>query len=89
MHSLYVYIQFQQCTLYLFNKIAINFDINNKVRTNTFKRISYKFTGWNTRSDGTGDGYTENGKLIHVCDAIGRTVEYDLAEIDCEYIELK
>jgi hypothetical protein len=37
----------------------------------------------------TWNGYTENGKLIHVCDAIGRTVEYDLAEIDCEYIELK
>lgn len=37
----------------------------------------------------TWNGYTENGKLIHVCDAIGRTIEYDLAEIDCEYIELK
>ena len=37
----------------------------------------------------TWNGYTENGKLIHVCDTIGRTIEYDLAEIDCEYIELK
>jgi adenylate kinase family enzyme len=37
----------------------------------------------------TWNGYTENGKLIHVCDAIGRTIEYDLAQIDCEYIELK
>ena len=37
----------------------------------------------------TWNGYTENGKLIHVCDAIGRTIEYNLAEIDCEYIELK
>jgi hypothetical protein len=37
----------------------------------------------------TWNGYTENGKLVHVCDAIGRTIEYDLAEIDCEYIELK
>ena len=37
----------------------------------------------------TWNGYTENGKLIHVCDAIGTTIEYNLAEIDCEYIELK
>lgn len=37
----------------------------------------------------TWNGYTENGKLVHVCDAIGRTIEYNLAEIDCEYIELK
>ena len=37
----------------------------------------------------TWKGYTEGNKLIHVCEAIGRTVEYDLASLDCEYMEIK
>ena len=38
----------------------------------------------------TWNGYTtKDGKLIHVQNAIGKTKEYDLASIDCAYIELK
>lgn len=37
----------------------------------------------------TWNGYTKNGKLVHVCEAINRNVEYDLATIDCEYMEIK
>ncbi len=37
----------------------------------------------------TWNGYTKNGKLIHICDALNTEVEYDLASVDCMYIELK
>lgn len=37
----------------------------------------------------TWNGYIENGKLYHICDALGKTLEYDLASIDCAYMELK
>ena len=37
----------------------------------------------------TWNGYTEGDKLIHVCEAIDRVVEYDLKDIDCEYMEIK
>ena len=36
----------------------------------------------------TWNGYTENGKLIHVCDKLQKDFEYDL-EDDYAYIELK
>lgn len=37
----------------------------------------------------TWNGYIENGKLYHICDVLGKTLEYDLASIDCAYMELK
>ena len=37
----------------------------------------------------TWNGYTDGNKLIHVCEKIGRNVEYDLTSIDCEYMEIK
>ncbi|MGM9970257.1 MAG: BREX-3 system P-loop-containing protein BrxF [Anaeroplasma sp.] len=37
----------------------------------------------------TWNGYTENGKLVHVCESLGKKIEYDLSEIDFEYMELK
>ena len=37
----------------------------------------------------TWNGYVEDGKLYHICDALGKTLEYDLASIDCAYMELK
>lgn len=37
----------------------------------------------------TWNGYTENGKLIHVCDALEKDFEYDLDTLDCSYMELK
>ena len=36
----------------------------------------------------TWNGYTENGKLIHVCDKLQKDFEYDLSD-DYAYIELK
>ena len=37
----------------------------------------------------TWNGYIENGKLYHICDALVNTLEYYLASIDCAYMELK
>lgn len=37
----------------------------------------------------TWNGYTENGKLIHVCDELEKDFEYDLSSIDFQYMELK
>ena len=36
----------------------------------------------------TWNGYTENGKLVHVCDKLQKDFEYDLSD-DFAYIELK
>ena len=37
----------------------------------------------------TWNGYTENGKLIHVCNKLEKDFEYDLDTINCAYMELK
>ena len=37
----------------------------------------------------TWNGYTKDDKLVHVCEALNREIEYDLASIDCAYLELK
>lgn len=37
----------------------------------------------------TWTGWTENGKLIHVCEELGTTIEYPLDQINCQYMELK
>ena len=37
----------------------------------------------------TWNGYIKGDKLVHVYEALGTEVEYDLAKIDCAYFELK
>ena len=37
----------------------------------------------------TWNGYTKDNKLYHVCTALNKTIEYNLNDIDCSYIELK
>lgn len=37
----------------------------------------------------TWNGYTKDDKLVHVCEALNKEIEYDLAAIDCAYLELK
>lgn len=36
------------------------------VEGNEFTKTGYKFTGWNTRQDGTGTGYSENATIAEV-----------------------
>ena len=37
----------------------------------------------------TWNGYTEDNKLVHVCEELGTTVSYNLEDIDCGFMELK
>ena len=68
----------------LIDKKAILYNKDSKIDLLDFlKDLSLKKTvvaTWN--------GYTENGKLIHVCDKLQKDFEYDLSD-EYAYIELK
>ena len=68
----------------LIDKKAILYNKDTKIDLLDFlKQLSLKKTviaTWN--------GYTENGKLIHVCDKLQKDFEYDISD-DFAYIELK
>ena len=68
----------------LIDKKAILYNKDSKIDLLDFlKELSLKkivIATWN--------GYTENGKLVHVCDKIQKDFEYDLSD-DFAYIELK
>jgi hypothetical protein len=68
----------------LIDKKAILYNKDSKIDLLDFlKQLSLKKTviaTWN--------GYTENGKLIHVCDKLQKDFEYDISD-DFAYIELK
>lgn len=69
----------------LIDKKKILYQKDSKIDLLDFlKELSTKktvITTWN--------GYTQNGKLIHVCEALNTEVEYDLSTMDCAYMELK
>jgi hypothetical protein len=68
----------------LIDKKAILYNKDSKIDLLDFlKQLSLKKTviaTWN--------GYTENGKLIHVCDKLQKDFEYEISD-DFAYIELK
>ena len=68
----------------LIDKKAILYNKDSKIDLLDFlKELSLKkivIATWN--------GYTEDGKLIHVCDKLQKDFEYDLSD-DFAYIELK
>ena len=68
----------------LIDKKAILYNKDSKIDLLDFlKELSIKkivIATWN--------GYTENGKLVHVCDKLQKDFEYDLSD-DYAYIELK
>ena len=68
----------------LIDKKAILYNKDSKIDLLDFlKELSLKkivIATWN--------GYTENGKLVHVCDKLQKDFEYDLSD-DYAYIELK
>ena len=41
----------------------VDFRNSVKIKTNKFTRKLYKFTGWNTKADGTGDSYVDQGTI--------------------------
>lgn len=42
------------------------YDVPEKLEANTFTRIGYTFTGWNTKADGSGAAYADEAELINV-----------------------
>lgn len=69
----------------LIDKKRILYQKDSKIDLLDFlKELSTKkvvITTWN--------GYTTDDKLVHVCTELNTKVEYDLATLDCSYMELK
>ena len=51
---------------------VISYNVDTALNTNTFTRVGYILTGWNTKSDGSGTSY-ENGEKVR---NIGKTTLY-------------
>lgn len=49
------------------------YDVERKLTTNGFRREGYSFTGWNTKSDGTGIKY-EDGAMVKNLTTTGNTI---------------
>ncbi len=46
----------------------------NKLKTNTYTKTGYLFNGWNTKTDGTGAGYGDEGDIISNVSATTKTI---------------
>ena len=51
------------------NQVII-YDQESNLYENTFTREGYKFTGWNTRADGTGDEYLDTQRVLNIGDSV-------------------
>lgn len=40
--------------------------ISEKINANTFTRVGYTFSGWNTKADGTGTSYTDQQSVVDI-----------------------
>ena len=45
------------------------YDVTKKLKVNTYKNIGYRFTGWNTKADGTGTGYADKASVSNLSTA--------------------
>lgn len=50
------------------------YDKNKTLRTNTFSRKGYIYTGWNTKKDGSGKSYKDKQKVKNLTSTDGNTV---------------
>lgn len=41
---------------------------SDRLRKNTFTRVGYEFTGWNTKPDGSGTGYSDQEEILNLTD---------------------
>ncbi len=53
---------------------GLRFDKTFTLRGKTFKRTGYKFTGWNTKKDGSGKTYADKAKVKNLTSKNGATV---------------
>jgi len=50
------------------------YDVSKALSANKFTRTDYKFTGWNTKSDGSGTSYTDKQSVSNLTSTDGATV---------------
>ena len=55
-------------------EIQATYDVEFELPENTFTKIGYNFTGWNTKADGSGTGYEANAKAKNLTAEKGATV---------------
>lgn len=53
---------------------SFRYDVAQNLRANSFSRIGYTFTGWNTKADGTGTNYSNQQSVKNLTTANGGTV---------------
>lgn len=53
---------------------GLNYSGTYALNANAFLRTGYKFTGWNTRADGSGTPYTDKAAFFKLCDTDGATI---------------
>jgi len=54
--------------------LSCTYDIRAALPADTFTRSGYKFTGWNTKADGSGITYNDKAVILNLTDRNGGTV---------------
>ena len=50
--------------------------ISEKINANTFTKVGYTFSGWNTKSDGTGTSYTDQQSVVDITNNVETVTLY-------------
>ena len=56
------------------NAETFTYDVAKKLSKNTYTNVGYKFSGWNTKPDGTGTTYTDEQNVQNLTDTVGGVV---------------
>ena len=54
--------------------MSMTYDVAKNLTANGFTRTSYKFTGWNTKADGSGTAYTDKQSVKNLTTTNGATI---------------
>ncbi|MBQ6261091.1 MAG: InlB B-repeat-containing protein [Firmicutes bacterium] len=53
---------------------TFTYDVEQALTKNTYERVGYDFTGWNTKADGTGTGYDDEAAVKNLANTQGAEV---------------
>ena len=56
------------------SNVTMNYDVAQTLPKSTFTRYGYQFSGWNTKQDGTGAGYRDEGEVLNLTSTANETV---------------
>ena len=83
--TIYLYAQWSPYSYYVsfdanggtgtMDNLKVTYGESINLSSNKFVRDGYKFTGWNTKSDGSGVGYTDQGLIKNLVNADGEVVK--------------